>query len=209
LGAAKAPSWVPSARFAVTRQGHGAAAGGAGGWDGRVWGSTDQTVRVWGVETGPCVAVLEGHTSAVACLAVVNGDGRHTRRRQRSPRGAGPPIVHRGPCWCVVASSPFTLPRLPDLVDHPLPPTVGAGAPCRPRWDPPLPRGEPRPGARPSDRRHWRSPPAIASCHDAAQTRVNQSGGAGQRKPQPASTLRVEHAHGQNHHSTQCHARAA
>ena len=38
--------------------------------DGRrvVSGSDDKTLKVWDVETGECVATLEGHSESVRCL---------------------------------------------------------------------------------------------------------------------------------------------
>ena len=37
-----------------------------------ITGSYDRTARVWDVETGECVHVLEGHTGEVFCAAVHN-----------------------------------------------------------------------------------------------------------------------------------------
>ena len=40
-----------------------------------VSGSGDKTVRVWDVETGECLKVMEGHTNWVFSVAV-SGDGK-------------------------------------------------------------------------------------------------------------------------------------
>ena len=40
-----------------------------------VSGSEDQTVRVWDVETGECLKVMEGHTKMVSSVAV-SRDGK-------------------------------------------------------------------------------------------------------------------------------------
>jgi len=39
------------------------------------WGSGDQTLRVWDVDTRTCVATLKGHINGVKSLAVMGGCG--------------------------------------------------------------------------------------------------------------------------------------
>ncbi|EJD02168.1 WD40 repeat-like protein [Fomitiporia mediterranea MF3/22] len=57
-----------------------------------VSGSTDRTVRIWGLKTGKCTHVFGGHTSTVRCLSIVKPemvewtDGDGITRRERWPK---------------------------------------------------------------------------------------------------------------------------
>ena len=45
------------------------------GWTRGISGSRDKTVRVWDLESGECLKVLEGHAGSVDCVALTP-DGR-------------------------------------------------------------------------------------------------------------------------------------